>query len=41
MEKSADQREVWVTWIKVDPIFDHVRSHPGYTQLLRRINLVD
>ena len=41
MEKSADQREVWVTWIKVDPIFDQVRSHPAYKQLLRRINLPD
>lgn len=41
MEKSADQREVWVTWIKVDPVFDAVRSHPGYERLLRRINLTD
>jgi tetratricopeptide (TPR) repeat protein len=41
MEKSADQREVWVTWIKVDPLFDPVRAHPGYTRLLRRIRLAD
>ena len=41
MEKSADEREVWVTWIKVDPVFDHVRSHPGYQRLLRRIHLAN
>lgn len=39
MEKSADEREVWVTWIKVDPLFDNVRSAPGYKKLLHRINL--
>jgi TolB-like protein/DNA-binding winged helix-turn-helix (wHTH) protein len=41
MEKSADQREVWVTWIKIDPLLDKVRSHSGYKRLLRRINLAD
>jgi tetratricopeptide (TPR) repeat protein len=39
MEKSADQREVWVTWIKVDPLLEGVRSAPGYQRLLRRMHL--
>jgi len=41
MEKSADQREVWVTWIKVDPLLEGARAHPAYEQLLQRINLAD
>jgi tetratricopeptide (TPR) repeat protein len=41
MEKSADQREVWVTWIKVDPLLESARAHPAYKQLLQRINLTD
>jgi TolB-like protein/DNA-binding winged helix-turn-helix (wHTH) protein/Flp pilus assembly protein TadD len=41
MEKSADEREVWVTWIKVDPLFDGIRSAPGYRRLLGRMNLGD
>lgn len=39
MEKSADKREVWVTWVMVDPVFDDIRSSPGYQKLLRRIQL--
>jgi TolB-like protein/DNA-binding winged helix-turn-helix (wHTH) protein len=39
MQKSADQREVWVTWIKVDPLLDNARSSPEYPKLLRRLHL--
>ena len=41
MGKSADQREVWVTWIKVDPLLDSARRHTAYDRLLQRINLAD
>jgi len=41
MEKSADQREVWVTWIKVDPLLKSARAHPAYKRLLHRLNLAD
>ena len=41
MEKSADQREVWVTWIKVDPLLESARAHPAYKRLLHRLNLAD
>ena len=41
MEKSADRREVWVTWIKVDPLLESARAHPAYKRLLHRLNLAD
>ena len=39
MESCADRRDVWATWITVDPVFDEVRSDPAYDQLLRRVHL--
>jgi len=39
MEKSADEREVWATWIRVDPLLDDVRAAASYGSLARRMNL--
>jgi TolB-like protein/DNA-binding winged helix-turn-helix (wHTH) protein/tetratricopeptide (TPR) repeat protein len=39
MERSAEQREQWVMWIRVDPLFDRLRNHAGYDRVLRKMNL--
>jgi len=39
MGRSAERRELWATWVKVDPLFDGIRKHPAYGRLLRRMNL--
>ena len=39
MEQSADRREQWATWIRVDPSFEGLRNHPRFHALVRRMNL--
>lgn len=37
LERAYADHSTWLTWIKVDPRFDNVRSDPRFRDLLRRM----
>ncbi len=37
LEKAYERRQLTVTWIRVDPFFDPLRSDPRFEDLVRRI----
>ena len=39
LERAYADHSTWLTWIKVDPRFDNVRSDPRFRDLLRRMRL--
>jgi len=39
LEKAYEDRSVNLIWLKVEPIFDPLRSDPRFTQLVARLNL--
>jgi len=39
LEKAYEERDIHIEYIKVDPIFDSIRSDPRYAALLKKMNL--
>ena len=39
LERAYQERHTLLTFLKANPLFDHLRSDPRYTDLLRRIGL--
>lgn len=39
LEKSADSRHPWATWINAEPEFDFVRDEPRFQAILQKMNL--
>jgi len=41
LDKAHEVRDRWLCFLKVDPLFDRVRSDPKFTTLLKKIGLED
>jgi serine/threonine-protein kinase len=39
LNKACDNRDVWVTLLKVEPRWTSLRSHPGFMSVLKRVGL--
>lgn len=39
LDKAIEDKDVWLAWLKVDPVFDEVRADEKYLKLLSAVNL--
>ena len=37
LEKAYEERSEWLTWLKVDPKLDSIRSAPRFQNLMQRV----
>ena len=40
-ERAFGQHDVWMIWLKVHPLYDDIRSHPRFQELIKRMNFSD
>jgi len=38
LEKAYEERSVWMAWLKVEPIYDPIRSNPRFQALYNKMN---
>lgn len=38
LEQAFEERSLWMVYLQADPVYDDLRSHPGFIALLRRMN---
>jgi TolB-like protein/class 3 adenylate cyclase len=39
LEKALNRKDSWLVWIKDDPLLNSIWDHPGYTAILKKMNL--
>jgi eukaryotic-like serine/threonine-protein kinase len=40
LARAYEERDIWLMWLKIDPVWNNLRSDPRFSELLRSMNLV-